>query len=303
MVVGGDSPRPDHREDVVIVVTGASGLLGREIVERLAERLPAARIGVSVRDPEKARGLAERGIRVRRGDFADTASLAHAFEGASQVLIVSIDGIGETAVRAHRAAIDAAGTAGAKRILYTSHMGVNPSSPFPPMADHAATEAALRDSGMIFTALRNGFYASTTGLLLRAALATGELAVPEDGPVSWTAHADLAEAAAVILAEEPFDGPSPALTGSQAIDMNGVAALASELTGRTIRRVVVSDADYRASLAGHGVPEPAADMLVGMFAASRQGEFAQVDPALSGLIGRPPTSLRDVLKATLASTG
>jgi NAD(P)H dehydrogenase (quinone) len=283
----------------VIIVTGAAGKLGRDVVERLTERVPAGQIGVSVRDPEKARAFEEQGVRVRKGDFGDPAGLAHAFEGASQVLLVSANAIGETAVRWHRAAIEAAKTAGAKRILYTSHMGANPSSPFPPMPDHAATEAALKESGVAFTALRNGFYASTTVMLLGAALETGELAVPEDGPVSWTAHADLAEAAAIILAEERFDGPTPALTGGEAIDMAGVAALAYEVTGRTIRRVVVSDAEYRDGLVGHGVPEDAADMLVGMFAASRNGEFAAVDPALARLIGRSPTPLRDVLKAAI----
>jgi len=285
----------------MIIVSGANGQLGRAVAERLLERVPAARIGVSVRDPEKARGLAERGV--RRGDFDDAASLADAFEGASQVLIVSVNSHGESAVRQHRAAIDAARAAGARRILYTSHMGANPVSSFAPMVDHAATEAALRDSGVPFTALRNGFYAATAAYLLGAALQTGELAVPEDGPVSWTTPADLAEAAAVALTEESFDGVSPDLTASEAVDMAGVAAIASELVGRPIRRVVVSAADYTAGLVAHGVPAPAADMFLGIFAASRQGDFAHVDPTLARLIGRPPMPVRDVLKAAISPTG
>jgi len=287
----------------MIIVTGANGQLGRAVVERLLERVPAARIGVSVRDPEKARDLDGRGVRVRRGDFDDAASLAHACEGASQVLIVSVDSHGETAVRQHRAAIDAAKAAGARRILYTSHMGANPASSFAPMVDHAATEAALRNSGVPFTALRNGFYAATAAYLLGAALQTGELAVPEDGPVAWTTPADLAEAAAVALAEESFDGVSPDLTASAAVDMAGVAAIATELAGRPIRRVVVSDAEYRAGLVAHGVPAPAADMFLGLFAASRQGDFAHVDPTLARLLGRPPMPVRDVLKAAIAPAG
>ncbi|MCW2888253.1 MAG: hypothetical protein QOE54_1566 [Streptosporangiaceae bacterium] len=288
----------------MIIVTGATGQLGRAIVEDLLHRVPAEQIAVSVRDPEKARGLAERGIRVRRGDFTDPASLAQAFEGASQVLIVSADTTGETAVSQHRTAIEEAKAAGARRILYTSHVGVNPSSPFSPMPDHAATEKALRDSGVAHTSLRNGFYAATTVMLLRGALQTGELAVPQDGPVSWTAHADLAEAAAIALTDEGrFDGPTPPLTGSQALDLADVAAIASEFTGRPIKHVTVTDEQYRAGLVSHGVPEPQAGMLVGLFAASRQGDFSPVDPALAGLIGRPPTSLRDVLKAAIAPAG
>jgi NAD(P)H dehydrogenase (quinone) len=283
----------------MIIVTGANGQLGRLIAERLLERVPAGQIGVSVRDPEKARGLEEQGVRVRRGDYADAASLAHAFEGASRVLVVSASDTGETAVRHHRTAIDAAKAAGAGRIVYTSHMGSNPSSPFPPMRDHAAAEEALRDSGVAFTALRNGFYATSAVLLLGAAPETGELAAPEDGPVSWTSHPDLAEAAVIALTEESLDGLTPALTGPEAIDMAGVAAIASELTGRPIRRVVVPDAEYRAGLVAHGVPEPAADMLVGLFAASRLGHFARVDPTLARLLGRPPMPLREVLKEAL----
>src|SRR4051794_8742979 len=128
-----------------IVVTGANGKLGRAIVERLLERVPASRVGVSVRDVSGAAELAERGVRVRAGDFDDPAALAAAFEGASQVLVVSVDGLGEAAVRRHRAAIAAAHGAGA-RVLYTSHQNASPGSPFAAAPDHAATEAALRAS-------------------------------------------------------------------------------------------------------------------------------------------------------------
>ncbi|GAA4487477.1 NAD(P)H-binding protein [Actinoallomurus oryzae] len=293
----------------MIIVTGASGQLGGATVERLLERLPAEQVGVSVRDPEKVPEFAARGVRVRRGDFEDPASLVHAFEGASRVLIVSTATTGEVAVRHHRTAIDAAKEAGAGRILYTSHMGSNPASPFAPMVDHAATEVALRDSGVPFTSLRNGFYAASGAMLLDNALRTGELAVPEDGPVSWTAHADLAEAAALALTGggEPdgstggeLDGLTPALTGSEVIDMAGMAEIASELTGRTIRRTVVADEAYRAGLVAHGVPEPAADLLLGIFVASRQGEFAEVDPALARLLGRPPVPFREFLATTVS---
>src|SRR5919199_1960779 len=132
----------------MIVVTGANGKLGRAVVERLLERVPAEEIAVSVREPAKLKDL---GVRVRQGDFTDPASLAHAFEDASKVLIVSAGVTGEAGVRQHRTAVEAAAKAGAERILYTSHMGANPSSPFPPMITHAATEDALRDSGVPFT--------------------------------------------------------------------------------------------------------------------------------------------------------
>ncbi len=282
----------------MIVITGGTGQLGSRIVDRLLERVPADGIGVSVRDPGRAAELAARGVRVRRGDFADPESLAEAFEGATQVLIVSTDQSGAEAVGHHVSAIEAARSAGAKRVLYTSHQGAAADSRFAPMVDHAATERRLAEAP--FTALRNGFYASTVPLLLGGALETGELAAPADGPVSWTAHADLAEAAAIILAEEGrFDGPTPPLTAPVAWDLEEVAALLTELTGRSIRRVVVSDDAWVAGLVGHGVPVAQAELLLGMFRAARRGEFAVAGPELEALLGRPATSLRAVLAEAL----
>ncbi|MET9221085.1 SDR family oxidoreductase [Streptomyces sp. NPDC003300] len=289
----------------MIIVTGATGKLGRAVVDRLLTRVPAEEIGVSVRDPDKARDLAEKGVRVRRGDFTDPATLAHAFEGAAQVLIVSADVTGEAALAMHHAAIDGAKAAGAGRILYTSHMGASPTSLFAPMPDHAATEAALRDSGVPWTSLRNGYYASSAIMLLGAAVRTGELAAPEDGPISWTAHADLAEATARVLTADDRSvrpsGPTAPLTGSEALDLADVAETAAELSGRPVKRVVIGDDEYRDLLVGHGASPAQAELLLGMFAAGRQGEFTAVDPALATLIGRPPTPFRDVLDEAITS--
>jgi len=131
--------------------------------------------------------------------------------------------------------------AGAERVLYTSHAGARPDSPFPPMPQHAANEEVLRNCGARFTSLRNGFYASTVPRLLQGAWHTGELRVPEDGPIAWTTHGDLADITALALTSDELDGPTPPLTSPEALTMEQVAALASEAAGRTIRRVVVSD--------------------------------------------------------------
>lgn len=284
----------------MIIVTGASGQLGSAVLDALLERVPAEQVGASVRDPQKLAGLQQRGVRVRRGDFAEPSSLPGAFEGASAVLIVSTNSTGDESVRQHRNAIEGAAAAGVKRILYTSHMGADASSPFPPMPDHAATEDALQGTGVAFTSLRNGFYAATVPLLLRHALATGELRVPEDGAVAWTAHADLAEAAAQILVDGRFDEFTPPLTGPEAVDMSRVAEIASRITGREIRRVVVSDEEYRQGLLAAGLPASAAEMLVGLFAASRLGAFGPADPALGELLGRSPIAIEDYLRGELS---
>ncbi|MGH3320493.1 MAG: SDR family oxidoreductase [Streptosporangiaceae bacterium] len=284
----------------MIIVTGASGQLGRGIVEQLLERLPAAQIGVSVRNPEKARGLDERGVRVRQGDFTDPSSLAHAFEGASQVLIVSTDTLGEAGVKQHRTAIDAAVDAGARRILYTSHMAASHHSVFAPARDHAATEGYLASTGVAFTSLRDGFHASSAPQMLGANSTDGTLAVPADGPVAWTDVADLAEAAAVILAEGgTFDGPTPPLTAQTTHTLGDVADLATT-ADRPLALDQLSDDDYRGRLRQRGLPDAAVEMMVGFFLAARAGEFAETDSTLPHLLGRPPRTLASVLPELLS---
>lgn len=239
-------------------------------------------------------------MRVRRGDFTDADSLVDAFSGATQVLVVSSNETGGAAVAQHAAAIDAACAAGAERILYTSHQAASAESLFAPMPDHAATERYLAATATPFTALRNGFYASTVPLLLGRALETGELVAPADGPVSWTAHTDLAEAAAIILTDEGrLDGLTPPLTAPDALDLDDIAGILTELTeltGRTIHRIVADDDDWMAGLTDHGVPASRANMLLGMFHASRGGEFATTGSTLENLLRHATRPVRSVLE-------
>jgi len=283
----------------MIIVTGATGQLGRAIVESLVRRVSAAQVGASCREPEKAAALSALGVRVRRGDFDDGASLADAFEGATQVLLVSSNAraYGGDAVAQHRTAIDAARRAGARRLIYTSHMGARASSLFAPMLDHSATEAMLAESGLAWTALRNGFYASSGVALLGDAKNTGSIDAPADGKVSWTAHADLAEAAAAILAKEgSFDGPTPPLTGAEALDLADLADAASRVWGRPVRRTQISEDALRARMAQRGLPPFVGEIAIGLYRASRAGEFAAVDPTLERLIGHPPTPIASLIR-------
>lgn len=268
----------------MLIVTGATGRLGALIVDRLLERVPAERVAVSVRDVGRAAHLAERGVRVRAGDFTQPGGLRHAFEGAERVLVVSAAIRGGGALAANTAAIDAARQAGAGHILYTSHQAASPTSLFPPQRVHAATEEHLKRQEVPYTALRNGFYAATLESYVRTALETGTLAAPKDGQVSWTAHEDLAEAAALALAgNASLEGITPPLTAPATLDFAGVAALA----GRRITRVVLDDDEWVAAAVAGGMPRPVAEFTVTMFAASRRGEFAATDPTLEAVISHP----------------
>ena len=280
----------------MLIVTGATGHLGSLIVDRLLERVPAGRVGVSVRDAGGAAGLARRGVRVREGDFTEPGTLKHAFEGAERVLVVSAAIRGAGAAAANRAAVDAAREAGARHIVYTSHQAASSASLFPPQRVHAATEEHLVRQGVPCTALRNGFYASTLGYYIGAALGAGTLAVPPDGPVSGTAHEDLAEAAAIALTGDgALDGVTPPLTAAHALDFAEVADVLGRVTGRTVTRVVVDDDEWMSAAVAGGMPRAAAEFTLAMFAASRNGEFAVTDPTLETVIGRPARTVHEVL--------
>ena len=286
----------------MIVVTGATGELGGLIASKLLEHVPAEQVGVSVREPAKAEGLSARGVRVRRGDFAEPSTLQDAFEGASQLLLVSSNAAasGGDSLAQHRDAIAAAKQAGVKRIVYTSQIASSDSSLFQPGLVHAATETMLAESGLLWTALRNGFYATRAVMESETAMKSGAIETPKDGKVSWTSHGDLAEAAAVILASEGrFNGPTPPLTGGEALDYADLAAMLTELLGRPILREVISDSEFESKMAARGLPPQIVKLAGSYYPAARALEFATVDLTLEQLIGRKPETLRSLVVAKL----
>ncbi|UJF33413.1 Rossmann-fold NAD(P)-binding domain-containing protein [Paenibacillus hexagrammi] len=125
---------------------------------------------------------------------------------------------------------------------------------------------------------------------------TRELIVPESGPIAWTTHSDLAAVTAAILTEGKLTGITPPLTASEAIDMEGIASIASKVLDQPIQHIVVSDEEYRKRLTSHGMSEAIINLLTGIFQASRQGDFSQIDPTLENLIGRPPIRFEEFLK-------
>lgn len=279
----------------MIVITGATGALNGSTTDHLLDRLPANEIAVAVRDPSKAGRFADRGVEVRHGDYADPASLPSAFAGADQLVLVSSSDPSADAVSLHAAAIDAAVAAGVGRILYTSHQGAAPDSPFAPARDHAATERLLAESGVAWTSLRNGFYAHSVDMLMGPWRETGTVVVPGDGPVSWTAREDAAEAAAVLLANGTApDGPIT-LTAGAAPTFADVTRIASQVAGRSIDLEVVEPDRWVAAQVAAGRPEPLVRFTLGIFEAAQDGFFTQIDPTLATLLGRPPRTVGDAL--------
>src|SRR5947208_2046420 len=189
----------DHRE---IVITGATGGLGSDVIAQLQRLTAATALGVSVRIPGNARALSAAGVRVRRGDFNEPASLEHAFAGARRVLLISTRTPGNAArLQEQRNAIDAAIRCGVEHIFYTSIVQ-RPGSLFDVAAGHHASEGYLASSGAAYTVLRNGQYIENLPTFLDPSVMTGDLALPQDGPTAWVSRIDLAEGIARLLSKD-----------------------------------------------------------------------------------------------------
>jgi NAD(P)H dehydrogenase (quinone) len=279
----------------MITVTGATGALNGATVDHLLQHLPAGELTVVVRDPARAQRFADVGVAVRRAGYDDPAAMRAAFEDADQLLLVSSNDRGADAVALHGAAVDAAVAAGAGRVLYTSHQGAHADSPFAPARVHRATEDLLAASGLPWTSLRNGFYAHSLDWLTGPWRETGVVTVPADGPVSWTAREDAAEAAAaVLLSAGRFDGPVT-LTATAAPTFAEVADQAAEVAGRPVELAVVGEEAWLDAQRSAGHPDPVAQFTLGIFRAAAQGLFAGTDPLLAELLGREPRTVRDQL--------
>jgi NAD(P)H dehydrogenase (quinone) len=283
---------------MAIVITGASGHLGRLVAEAVLSRVDPSGVVLVTRDPSRLSELAERGADVRAGDFADPASLPGAFAGAERVLLISTDQIG-VRVSGHKAAIDAAVAAGARSIAYTS--GINPShsNPIVVAADHRATEEHLRASGAAWTMLRHSIYAEVLLAGAGPALATGRhVTNVGDGRVSYVARADCAAVDAAVLTSDGHDGKVYDVTGPEALGAGDVAALYGELGGRAVEVVAVDDDAYTAGLVEHaGMPEPIAKALTTFGVGTRRWYSAVVSDTVLKVAGRPAARAREVLAA------
>jgi NAD(P)H dehydrogenase (quinone) len=281
-----------------IIVTGASGQLGRLVAEAVLERFDPSGVVLVTRRTSQLADLADRGAAVRPGDFADPGSLADAFAGATKVLLISTDQIGSR-VAGHKNAIDAAARAGAHSIAYTSAINPSDSNPIVVAREHRETEEHIRASGAAWTMLRNSIYTEVLLAGAGAALATGKHVTNEgDGRVSYVARADCAAVAAAVLTSDGHDGREYDVTGPQALGAHDVAALYSELGGRPVEAVLVDDQTYAAGLVEHaGMPEPVAQAYTTFGIGTRRGYSAALSTVVSDLAGRTPQSALDVLAA------
>jgi NAD(P)H dehydrogenase (quinone) len=284
-----------------LLVTGASGKLGRGVIEHLIadQHVPAKDIIAVTRDPAKLGDLAAKGVDVRKGDLSDAGSLANAFAGADRVLVISTDtapGSGER-VKQHSAAVAAAKAAGAARVLYTS-------LPKPDVSvisfafEHLGSEKAVIESGLAYTIFRNSWYDENLFMSLPQALKSGQwFTSAGDGRVAYGARDDFAAAIAGGLASDVTGNRIHTLTGPEAFSAAEVAKLASEILGKPISVVQIADEQLTAGLREHGLPEPVVDMIVSIDANTRAGHIEMVTDDIEKLSGRKLQTLRAWLEA------
>lgn len=277
-----------------ILVTGATGQLGAKVVEALLASVPAEQLAVSVRDPQKASALSERGVDVRKGDFDDPASLDTAFAGVERLLIVSTQGDNDTRIRQHMAAVEAAQRAGVKFIAYTSVVNAA-SNPLALAPVHKATEEAIAKTGIPYAFLRNNWYienetGSIQGILAGAPLVTSA----GDGKVGWATRGDYAQAAAAVLAGNGHENKIYELSGPM-LTHDELAQQIGEVLGREVPVQHVDDAAYAEAMRGAGVPEPVVPFLVSIQSAIREGALDVPSSDLEALLGRPVTPIGDAI--------
>ncbi|MFE0602135.1 NAD(P)H-binding protein [Streptomyces sp. NPDC058892] len=282
-----------------IVVTAATGALGRLVVEELLERVPADRVAVVVRSAEKAFDLAARGIDVRVADYDDPAALAVAFRPGDRVLLISGNEIGRR-VAQHTAVIAAAKAAGAAQLAYTGVLG-GPEADFELASEHTATEQAVLASGLPFTFLRNGWYHENYTRDLPTVLGHGAvLASAGEGRVASAARADYAAAAAAVLTGEGHLNRIYELSGDTAWSLAEYAAEVSAQSGKEIAYSEVPADEHLRILTDAGVPEGFAAIIVDVDAAIARGRLAGTGGDLARLIGRPTTPVAQAIGAALA---
>lgn len=279
-----------------IGVTGATGQLGRLVVENLKKKVATETIVALVRTPEKANSL---GIEARAFDYTQAKNLVASLQGIEKLLLISGNEIGQRLPQ-HLAVIEAAQQAGIKHIIYTSILHAD-SSPLSLAVEHLATEVAIKSSGLTFTILRNGWYTENYTGSAKGAIGAGAfIGNAGVGKISSAARADFAEAAAVILAGKGHEGKIYELAGDEAYTLAELAAEISSQSGKTIPYNNLTETQYAGILKSFGLPDGLAEMLANSDTGASKGGLFDNSHTLSKLIGRPTTPLAKVVADAIA---
>lgn len=284
----------------MIAVTGATGQLGRIVIDALLKKVPAGEIVAAVRTPAKAADLAALGVIVRQADYGQPETLEAAFAGVDKLLLISGSEVGQREAQ-HKAVIEAARAAGVGFIAYTSLLHAD-TSPLGLGVEHRATEALLKASGIPFALLRNGWYSENYAASIPPALAHHAfIGAAGEGRIASAARQDYAEAAAEVMTREDQAGKVYELAGDDSYTLAQFAAEIAAQSGEKVDYVNLSQSEFAAALKNAGLPEGLAEMLADSDAGAEKGGLFDDSRQLSQLIGRPTTTWQAVIRAALAN--
>jgi NAD(P)H dehydrogenase (quinone) len=277
-------------------VTGATGQLGRLVVEKLKEKGLASNVVALVRSPQKAADLE---VEAREFDYNNPAKLVDALQGIEKLILISGNELGQRAVQ-HANVIDAAKKAGVKWVVYTSLLHADKSI-LSLAPEHFATEKALQASGLSYTILRNGWYSENyTGSVGGAVAAGAFIGSAGEGKISSAARADFAAAAVAVITGEGHKNEIYELAGDEAYTLSDLAAEISKQTGKSIPYNNLPETEYAKILKSFGLPEMFADAIAGWDVGASKGDLFDESKQLSKLIGKPTTPLAETVKEALA---
>ncbi len=278
-----------------IGITGATGQLGRLVVENLKKRIDANELVALVRSVEKAADL---GVEARNFDYVNAEQQSSALDGIDILLLISGNEIGQRTLQ-HTNVIEAAKKAKVKHIVYTSILRADTST-ISLAGEHWATEKALSASGIAYTILRNGWYTENyTGSIAGALQGGAFIGSAADGKISSAARADFAEAAAIVLTTPALQGKVYELAGDEAYTLSDLAAEISKQTGKDISYTNLPEAEYVHILSGFGIPEGFAKAIAGWDVSASENQLYDSSQQLSKLLGRPTTPLAAVVAVEL----
>jgi NAD(P)H dehydrogenase (quinone) len=286
-----------------ILVTGATGHLGKAVTQSLLKKTSAANISILVRDAGKAEVFKAQGVDVRTGDYSDYDSLLAAFKGIDKLYMVSGNDL-TNRIQQQDNVVLAAKQAGVKQVVYTSYQRKNEtvSSPINFVAEgHLNTEHKLKESGLSYTILQHDIYADMIPIFAGEHLLENKtIYLPAgDGKTAYALRTDFAEAGANVLLDdtEKYINKGIELGGSEAVNWQQIAAIISEITGETIVYVSPSNAEFNVTLTKAGVPAEYIGLFTGFSNAAKDGEFENVTNNLENILGRKPVTVAEHLKS------
>lgn len=279
----------------MILITGATGNLGRETINFLLKKIPSSEISALIRNPDKAEDLKHKGIKLHKGDYNDYDSLIKAFKGIDKLLLISSNDF-VNRVNQHINVINAAKENGVKHIYYTSGARTIDNKEIPGVKDHLETEQYLENSGINYTILKNNLYIENLPMYLGEKVLETGIYFPGTGKVAFASRTDMAEATANLLVSNEVSEKTYNFSNTEAVDFNDIASILTKITGKKIDYIEVEPNIYREQLTKIGIPTPVINLRIGFGSLFKGGFLNTPNSALEEILGHKTINVEEFLK-------